>query len=176
MPQLPSDSHATLAALGHDWIRLIESANSPGLDDQPANAQLAEAMLHQSDDAWSDVSSEAKQLLRSGLWLLAGDLDRSHNISQNLASAEGSFLHGIMHRREGDFGNAKYWFRKVGDHPVIDELVSKATSVYSGSYEFVDSCQQAMNQADPVKIRQCKEMQWTEWVCLMGHCIALTSH
>jgi hypothetical protein len=53
---------------------------------------------------------------------LAGDIERSHSISQNIENLEGSFLHGMMHRREGDFSNAKYWFRRVGNHPVIEQL------------------------------------------------------
>ena len=47
----------------------------------------------------------------SGLWLWFDFLDESHSLSQDIHTVEGSFWHGIMHRREGDFANAKYWFR-----------------------------------------------------------------
>ena len=54
----------------------------------------------------------------SGLWLLHGYLDQSHTLSQEIHTPTGSYWHGIMHRREPDFPNAKYWFRRVGTHPI----------------------------------------------------------
>ncbi len=52
--------------------------------------------------------------IESALYLAVGDLERSHEISQADHSAFGSYLHGIMHRREGDFSNADYWFHRAG--------------------------------------------------------------
>ena len=49
----------------------------------------------------------------AGVWLLHDYLDESHTISQRIDTPSGSFWHGIMHRREGDFSNAKYWFRPL---------------------------------------------------------------
>src|SRR5690606_38969416 len=47
--------------------------------------------------------------LQAGLWLYIDELDRSHVVSQTIDDATGSYWHGIMHRREGDFGNSHYW-------------------------------------------------------------------
>jgi hypothetical protein len=55
--------------------------------------------------------------LQAAIWLYVDDLDRSHTVSQGIETEEGSFWHGIMHRREGDFSNAKYWFRRAGSLP-----------------------------------------------------------
>ena len=58
----------------------------------------------------------------AGLWLRHDFLDESHRISQDLENPSGSYWHGIMHRRELDFSNAKYWFRRVGMHRVFEPL------------------------------------------------------
>ncbi|MEE3369287.1 MAG: hypothetical protein VX346_08080 [Planctomycetota bacterium] len=62
----------------------------------------------------------------SALWLLHDYLDESHRISQSVDTITGSYWHGIMHRREPDFSNATYWFRRVGPHPIFTELVIAA--------------------------------------------------
>ncbi len=97
-----------------ELLELIIASPLPGLGDGPQYSELA-TWLHEN---WRQQSS----LANAGLWLLAGNLDESHQISQSIESPEGSFWHGIMHRREGDFWNAKYWFRRVGRHPVLSEL------------------------------------------------------
>ena len=70
-----------------------------------------EAVLSFEKDALKRTAMEA------GLWLWIDELDRSHKSSQ---SREGDRTcdawHAVMHRREGDFGNAKYWVRRVGEH------------------------------------------------------------
>lgn len=63
---------------------------------------------------------EGHAVLKAGLWLYVDELERSHEISQNLPSPLGSLWHAIMHRREGDFSNSKYWYRQAGTHPLPD--------------------------------------------------------
>ncbi|MEC9091093.1 MAG: hypothetical protein VX438_00195 [Planctomycetota bacterium] len=63
----------------------------------------------------------------SALWLFQGDLEESHRISQSIPTVIGSYLHGIMHREEGDFSNAKYWFRKAGSLSCWAELEVRLT-------------------------------------------------
>lgn len=52
------------------------------------------------------------------LWLKADFFDAAHEIFQEIPNPTGSLWHGISHRREGDFGNAAYWFARCGKHPV----------------------------------------------------------
>jgi hypothetical protein len=40
-----------------------------------------------------------------------------------------AFWHAIMHRREGDFSNSKYWYAKVGRHAALDVLAVQAGSM-----------------------------------------------
>lgn len=65
-------------------------------------------------------------LVRGGLLYLLDDLDGCHRFFQDVPSDLGSYWHGMMHRREGDFDNARYWFRRAGALPMFDELHHKA--------------------------------------------------
>src|SRR5262245_21358275 len=63
------------------------------------------------------VERDLSPACRAGLWLAFDFLDESHSISQELNTVEGSYWHALMHRRELDYWNSKYWFRRVGEHP-----------------------------------------------------------
>ena len=65
----------------------------------------------------------------SALLLWNDDLDASHTLSQALPDRFGSWLHGAMHRREGDFSNSKYWFRKVGTHSGFAQMTQRAADL-----------------------------------------------
>ena len=98
--------------------------------------------------------------LQAGLWLYVDELDRSHTISQGIHDSTGSFWHGIMHRREGDFGNSHYWFNKVGHHPAMDEIPG-----YDG-HAFIDDVAARHASAPDDLI----EMQRKEWQTLFAWC------
>jgi len=83
--------------------------------------------------AVTDLSDEAASLIRSIILLWHDHLDESHRISQGIKSADGSFVHGIMHRREPDYPNAKYWLNQVGLHPTFPEISSRAKELFKGS-------------------------------------------
>jgi hypothetical protein len=49
------------------------------------------------------------------LWFDAkGDWDTAHSIAQGIYTADGSWVHAYLHRKEGDIGNASYWYQKAG--------------------------------------------------------------
>jgi hypothetical protein len=122
----------------------------------------------------------------AGLWLWCDFLDQSHRISQDLATLEGSYWHAIMHRREPDYDNAKYWFRRVGQHPVYGRLASEARQIATSSgianeaaflatqatwdpYRFVDLCQLAASERGPYD-QLCRLIQRREWCLLFDYC------
>lgn len=43
-----------------------------------------------------------------------GDWEGAHNIAQDIQSTEGAWIHAYLHRKEGDHGNAAYWYRRAG--------------------------------------------------------------
>ncbi len=69
----------------------------------------------------------------SALLLWNDDLEASHTLSQALPDRFGSWLHGAMHRREGDHWNSKYWFRKVGTHAGFAQMTRRAAEVLAAA-------------------------------------------
>ena len=112
------------------------------------------------------IAPKRTQALLSTLWLVAGQLDRSHAISQGIETADGSFLHGMMHRREGDFGNAKYWFRRAGNHAIVDVVAQETHDLYDDPSKFVDKCQTALAHGTK-ETESLEQAQWVELQAMM---------
>jgi hypothetical protein len=49
-------------------------------------------------------------LLAAMWWDARTDWNRAHGIAQDIESAEGAWVHAYLHRKEGDEGNAGYWY------------------------------------------------------------------
>lgn len=63
--------------------------------------------------------------LEAILWVRMGLIDRAHEIVQDATSGVSAYIHGIIHRLEGDFWNANYWFRQVRSPELIDRVAEK---------------------------------------------------
>jgi hypothetical protein len=112
----------------------------------------------------------------ASLWLYHDFLDESHSISQDLDTAEGSYWHALMHRREGDFSNAKYWFRRVGEHAVFPALADaarefglKLRSERWNPFDFVDLCEKHTGTGTPDEMLL-RRVQQKEWELLFDWC------
>ena len=127
--------------------------------------------------------------LRAGLLLFNDFFDDSHSCSQSMEGQQNAdYWHAILHRREPDYGNAKYWFRHVGRHPIFRELAPSVSSMFSrvtGSlagrlagwqprlitangwepFAFVDLCEAA--ETDPELRAWCEEVQFVEMLLLL---------
>jgi len=110
---------------------------------------------------------------RAGLWLYFDFLDESHRISQDDESdPDRNFWHAVMHRREPDPSNSKYWWRRVGAHPVLDRLRGHAPGVgysYTTPEAFVDFCERARGTGSADE-ELAKRVQLLEWQLLFDHC------
>jgi len=47
-------------------------------------------------------------------WDGHGDWQAAHEIAQDIDDADGAWVHGYLHRKQGDAGNAAYWYRRAG--------------------------------------------------------------
>lgn len=141
----------------------------PGSPERAEKSQL-EAL---NDAAFGGVRDRSMAAAcRAGLWLAFNFLDESHEISQGLHTVEGSYWHAIMHRREPDPSNAKYWFRRVGDHPVLKLLREQAPTLgykFIDPFAFVDFVEQ-VHDTGSANEETAKRIQQLEWELLFDHC------
>jgi hypothetical protein len=122
--------------------------------------------------------------VKAGLLLWNDDLASAHALAQRLSHPTGSYWHALMHRREPDYGNSKYWFDRVGDHPIYPDLKAGAAAVATAlgdsqiataiesSYEwnphrFVDWCESAARQPAAAAVLQ--QIQLEEIRLLLLH-------
>ena len=136
-------------------------------EDSPQLQELRTLKTEDLFDGGAIKDRDFAMCVQSGLYLYFSALDESHRISQGIPSASGSYWHGIMHRQEGDWSNSKYWFRRVGIHPVFAELESETSSAWD-PYAFIDRCEAATARhsaaADLI------DLQMREWRLLMRYC------
>jgi hypothetical protein len=147
----------------------------PGKPNHAARPRLER--LAQAFDHVAVRDQDMANCCRAALWLYHDFLDESHALSQEIPTSSGSYWHAILHRREPDYGNSKYWFRRVGRHPVFEPLAPAAAELAdcfaSGQewdpFAFVDRCEQA-GPGDSPQAALCRQVQQREWELLFDYC------
>ncbi len=95
------------------------------------------------------------ELFRGGLLYAANALEPAHAIFQENHSAEGSYWHGMLHRREGDFPNALYWIRRAGRVPGVSELGGFSPAA------FISECAAAAGRGEePPRLLETQRREW----------------
>jgi len=169
--------------------QLFATEEPAALGPQPRAGVLSESDLNARLNAWlpqSKLPSARQQVVRALLLLWHDHLEASHQIAQGVENAEGSFVHALMHRREPDGWNSKYWWRRVGDHPAFAEISRRVAAQLStvGDHPlraqlvpgdewhpaaFVDACEAAWEQRDTARIRLLRQLQQLEAEALLEY-------
>src|SRR3954470_24112745 len=112
----------------------------------------------------------------AGLWLYFSAFDEAHNLAQDIDTPDGSYWHAIVHRQEPDAGNASYWFRRVGRHPIFPALADRIAAIDPAlvgawdPYKFIEYCERAARQGGDVETRAIA-IQQAEWELLFDYCL-----
>jgi len=166
------------------FSQFISHQEPPELGPGPrANVQAAAALNRQLDQALSQAALTAirAELVRATVLLWHDHLDAAHGIVQDVETKDGSYIHAILHRREPDYSNAKYWFQRVGAHPCYGELAKRSATFLKGkgetelegrllprgqwdAFAFVDACEAAAgeppNSARGALLRDIQRMEF----------------
>lgn len=168
-------------------FELVTAAKA--LLDEPGLAELGpgprsgvdslSALNGKIDDLFAQHGRPRKaELIRSLILLWHDHLEPSHCISQDEHNPDGSLVHAIMHRREPDYSNAKYWWRSTGDHVCFPDIATKAEPLVDSdqaladqivsdgnwdSYGFTDAVAKGIREpADSPRHQLLKEIQRAE--------------
>ena len=150
---------------------------------QHAVAPVSDACAIQSQDhAILFPGARYPEAALAGLLFRVACWEESHAVAQDIASKEGSYWHGMLHRMEPDSSNAKYWFRQVGSHDIFPQLLLAAKGILNAGapkswrlkstwdpFLFIDWCDEARamgGQAETTAIA----IQMAEWQLLFDWC------
>lgn len=118
----------------------------------------------------------------AGLWLYFSCFEEAHDIAQSGSTQECELWHAILHRQEPDSGNAAYWFRKAGPHPVFSKISHAAVHILeqhpeaefrTGKWDpfaFIAFCERARMQPGTGQETAALEIQRAEWQMLFDYC------
>ena len=169
--------------------RLLKTPEPAELGPGPRSGVEPIAALNSAvDAALKEVTLNKRQsdLLRALILLWHDHLDASHVIAQRYEDdADGSYVHAIVHRREPDYGNAKYWFHRTRQHPAYAALAERAGELLNddvglrgalmlrGKWDalaFVDACEEAgsLPDRDP-HLRRLQAVQQAEFENLLDY-------
>src|SRR5437879_6116878 len=114
--------------LSQELRNLLTTSEPPDLGPGPRPGVESEAVLKKRLSQAlksSELPSQNQELIRALVLLWHDHFEPAHKIAQDIENPDGSFVHAILHRREPDYGNSKYWFRRVGNHPVFPEIANR---------------------------------------------------
>jgi hypothetical protein len=180
---LPPRVREILQAAGPDaYAQLVPRGGTPAGATKLLAGIAADQLLDRPVTSRADADGAL-----AGLWLWLDGLDESHQIVQSAQSGTLAIWHAILHRREGDFWNAKYWYARCRSHAALAELGPAARELLgadspslqhaldAGGWDadgFVDLIERVhANPASDALRQDAVRLQRLEWERLFASCI-----
>ena len=152
------------------FIELFDPANPPDLGPGPRKGRLSVAEIDaglKRAFAVTAPGTDRHETIRALALLWHDHHDAAHALVQDASGGVGAYIHGMLHRREPDFWNAKYWFRRVPNLPFFNALADEVklidgagSLVANGSFEparFVDAVKAGLLANETLKSVQAAE-------------------
>jgi hypothetical protein len=108
-----------------DFLRRVQSPRLSAREPLP-DKQLIQQATAAKEQEIARANGPRATCTRSLLLLAAGDLDQAHRIVQEMSTPDAAYIHGVIHRIDDDFSNARYWFRGARTHPAGAEMYRRA--------------------------------------------------
>jgi hypothetical protein len=113
-----------------DSLFVAREAPELGPQARPGVRSMAEAEAHLAEVCGDrPLAGKNRDCLRALVLLWNDHLDEAHRLVQDLPGPDPAFVHGIVHRREPDYANARYWFQRVSQHPILEPLAEAAAPI-----------------------------------------------
>ena len=147
----------------------------------PLDSALVRDLKTAGDDmlAGAKVLADATMfaLVKGSLFYALDALPEAHAIFQESNDDEASYWHGMLHRREGDFDNARYWFRRAGVLPFFADAHREAgphsdTMARQSNWDpylFTGQCEQERFGADELT-GELRALQRVEFHAIFDYC------
>ena len=164
-----------------DRVFLQEEMLKKLIPTEPLNYEIVRRIQSADEAAISGGKTignkEVFALVRGALLYSVDAIHEAHTLFQDAKGDLGSYWHGMMHRREGDFDNARYWFRRTGVLPVFSEMHRAASETSAlmarqsnwDPYLFTGECEQA-RFGETESLNQLSTLQKIEFEVLFDYC------
>lgn len=179
-----------MEAYGKFLTGTIEQAPQMPLDTGAAVAWPERELLRSEPAAAFELGSApepgAAALCEAGLLVHYNQIDAAHAIVAERSDPSGCLWHAIIHRREGDYPNARYWVQRAGNHPVYSYIAQGAGAILAqmeglnttqlsaqinnwDATLFVKLCERALDERGALE-QFCLQVQDLEWQVLFHYC------
>jgi len=166
---------------------LLATPTPPELGPGPRPGVEALRPLQSRIDAMLEhgqVPATTAPVVRALILLWHDHHDAAHELVQDGATADASYVHGIVHRREPDFSNARYWFHRVGRHGAFNALAREVPPLLQahpalreqllpgGQWDalaFIDACEAAESKKAAGNREVLRDIQRVEFEVLLKH-------